>query len=140
MSIPGRCEHGLNRQCCLKCWHAPKAAKPRETEPVLGFGGIPLGRMPGTVQVKVGDRTGAHIGEAISGHPPVDPGEKARHRGEDRRPPQSGNEAAQPPAPRAAYSSADAGQQYDADGLWTPAARPEIIDRLPQHPEAMGRR
>ena len=134
MNQSTRCPHGLNPAACLTCFHAPK---PQATKPALQNAATPLpGRADGR-HVEAPARPESHIGQAGSGITVTDE-ERARYRN------QPVNAPAAPPtgqtrsAPlKEPYSSAqEDGSAYSQDKLWEPPPRPEIIDRLPRHPEA----
>jgi hypothetical protein len=131
-----RCVHGNNPVACLPCYHAPKPVEDKPRERAFGQNGIPLGMLPGqSGGAVVGDRTGAMIGEKISGQPEVSPEERAKHRGE--RPAVKTGNAEAPVAPKEPFSSAvEDGKAFDPNVLWEPPTRPEVINRQPRHPEA----
>ena len=75
---------------------------------------------------RIGDRSGANIGVAGSGQPEVDEAAKEKYRYPKGRPVQSG----QAPPQSIPHSTVKA-ENYDADGLWEPAAHEELIVNLP---------
>lgn len=127
------CPHKQNPKACVACYNAPKPAVAAAPTPRENAHGIPIGLLPGKRPPDaVGDRSGANVGVRGSGHPPVDPAEKAKWRGEDKPRPQWAGGPVAPPSPRTTTSAGT----FDRNGLWVPDARPEIIDQQPRHPHA----
>jgi hypothetical protein len=139
MMTIGRCPHGLNPVACLKCFHAPKAAAPQQQRPMpTAPGGIPGAQLPkrhDRVMVAPAVVDGANIGVPGSGIPPVSEEERAKYRKEPKAVP--GANAAPPQAPPVPFSyNQYTGAEHDPSKVWEPPKRAELIDRLPQHPEA----
>ena len=132
------CPHKQNPKTCLTCFRMPKAP-PQQAAPKAvvepNLIGAPMGRIPGShggPAPVIGDRSGANIGVAVSGQPPVDEEAKERYRYPRGRPQQAPGMHVAQPQPRTTQSAGT----YDQDGHWVADARPNIIDELPQHPNA----
>ena len=127
----GLCPHKQNPNACLACFHAPKTGV-TTSAPTLGLNGVPLGNVK--TEVVVGDRSGANIGVPGTALPPVSAEERAKYRGELQRKPAASGDAPAPPTPYTYKSSS--GAEYSNDKEWEAPARPQLIDRLPRHPNA----
>jgi hypothetical protein len=137
------CPHGLNQAGCLKCFHAPKPAKPETPQPVVK---APL--HPIVAAIKQRAAAGASSDMAMQGvRPDGEPAAQPEPPGMPR-PVYANAPQAAVPGQRAQasanvvapFSYANDPGRFDKHGLWHPPRHPSIVDGKPRHPNAGGRR